>query len=238
MVILGTVLFLIGFIVAMTGGIWTLVLAFQDHIGWGFACLFIPFAALVFSIKKWNRRSVRRSFLLSMSGFISSLIGSVIWVTSMGVLFASSLKSSGSFKNGTFTYIPSPIPSESSEEISLSPLPSPTPSESSAEIPLSPLPSPTPSESSAEIPLSSLPSPANQSHPSFRKAVNNAMKAAQLTQTAKTKEQWATVTTVWQEAIQLMNAIPADSPNYGVAQQKVQEYQKNLAYSKKNAQTP
>jgi hypothetical protein len=65
----------------------------------------------------------------------------------------------------------------------------------------------------------------------FYNAVNKATSAAELTQTAKTKAQWNTVATNWQQAIALMKAIPKANPNHKVAQQKVVEYQKNLNYA-------
>jgi hypothetical protein len=58
----------------------------------------------------------------------------------------------------------------------------------------------------------------------FREGVNKAISAANFTQSAKS-----------QEAITLMNAVPSNSPNYAVAQQKIVEYQRNLSYAKKNA---
>jgi len=66
--LLGIALFAIGFLLAIIGGFGTLILAFMDHWGWGLACLFIPFAGLVFIIMKWSNQSVRRSFFLQLTG--------------------------------------------------------------------------------------------------------------------------------------------------------------------------
>ncbi|MGD2182815.1 peptidylprolyl isomerase [Lusitaniella coriacea] len=66
----------------------------------------------------------------------------------------------------------------------------------------------------------------------FREAVNNAMRAAELTQTAKSPEDWNTVATHWQKAIAFMGAVPSNNSNYEVAREKVDEYQKNLSYAK------
>ncbi|MBE9179904.1 hypothetical protein IQ268_15135 [Oculatella sp. LEGE 06141] len=66
----------------------------------------------------------------------------------------------------------------------------------------------------------------------FRWAVNRAMSAAELTQTADSDEEWLTITTWWREAIDLMQNVPASSPNYSVAQSKVVEYERNLAYAR------
>jgi hypothetical protein len=62
----------------------------------------------------------------------------------------------------------------------------------------------------------------------FREAVNKATIAAQLTQSAKSKQDWNLVAGQWGEAIALMEAVPASSPNYALDQKKAGEYQSNL----------
>ncbi len=69
---------------------------------------------------------------------------------------------------------------------------------------------------------------------SFREAVNKAIKAANLTQLAKSPDEWKTVANEWQRAIALMKNVPSSSQNYPIAQQKIIEYQKNLNYAQKN----
>ncbi|MDZ8066578.1 MAG: hypothetical protein RMY64_13320 [Nostoc sp. DedQUE08] len=69
----------------------------------------------------------------------------------------------------------------------------------------------------------------------FREAVNQAINAAKLTQSAKSPDEWKTVVSHWKGAIALMKNVPSSSPNYVVAQQKIIEYQKNLNYADKNA---
>lgn len=96
--------------------------------------------------------------------------------------------------------------------------------------------SPTPVAQKASAPATKAsPTPVAQkaSAPAiaFYNAVNKATSAAELTQTAKTKAQWNTVTTNWQQAIALMKAVPKANANHKVAQQKVVEYQKNLNYA-------
>jgi hypothetical protein len=65
----------------------------------------------------------------------------------------------------------------------------------------------------------------------FRWAVNRAMSAAELTQTADSRNEWSMVSAWWQEAIDLMGSVPQSHPKYQLAQQKVGEYQQNLAYA-------
>ncbi|HIK28159.1 MAG: hypothetical protein N3E45_01985 [Oscillatoriaceae bacterium SKW80] len=71
----------------------------------------------------------------------------------------------------------------------------------------------------------------------WRDAVNKAMNAAMLTQSAKSSEEWEKVAKEWQAAIDLMKKVPQSSPNYEQAQQKIVEYQRNLEYAQRNATT-
>jgi hypothetical protein len=65
----------------------------------------------------------------------------------------------------------------------------------------------------------------------FRWAVNRAMSAAELTQTAQSAKEWQQVANWWQEAIKLMQAVPSSDDNHAVALAKITEYQTNLAYA-------
>ena len=103
---------------------------------------------------------------------------------------------------------------------------SPTPVAQKASAPAAKA-SPTPVAQKASAPAAKASAPAT----AFYNAVNKATSAAELTQAAKTKAQWNTVATNWQQAIALMKAVPKANPNHKVAQQKVAEYQKNLNYA-------
>lgn len=70
---------------------------------------------------------------------------------------------------------------------------------------------------------------------SFGDAVNAAVEAAEVTQTAQTPEEWSQVMDLWDKSIELMKAVPEASENYQTAQQKAVEYQENLEYAKQNA---
>lgn len=65
----------------------------------------------------------------------------------------------------------------------------------------------------------------------FRWGVNRAMSAAELTQTARSVQEWKQVSDWWQEAIELMQAVPKADENYSTATAKVDEYKTNLAYA-------
>ena len=92
--------------------------------------------------------------------------------------------------------------------------------------------SPATTESPAAV---AAPANAPTSEVPFYDAVKNAQEAANLTQTAKTKEEWQKVATLWQNAIALMKAVPEGESNYKVAQEKVGEYEGYLQYAQKNA---
>lgn len=101
------------------------------------------------------------------------------------------------------------------------------------------------SKSSTQIPSKPVlvtPSPVTSESPTvllqtdrFREAVRKAINAANLTQSAKSPDEWKTVVSQWQAAIALMKTVESSSPNYLVAQQKIKEYQKNINYAEKNA---
>lgn len=66
----------------------------------------------------------------------------------------------------------------------------------------------------------------------FRQGVEEATSASFFVQTAKTKDEWSYITTLWNNAITNMKALPANHPKYKIAQEKIVEYQKNLDYAK------
>lgn len=70
---------------------------------------------------------------------------------------------------------------------------------------------------------------------SFRNAVNIAINASKLAQSAETEEEWNLVASQWQEAVTMMKKVPPESANYELAQKKAIEYQKNLAYAQESA---
>ncbi|BAY14771.1 hypothetical protein NIES21_05290 [Anabaenopsis circularis NIES-21] len=85
------------------------------------------------------------------------------------------------------------------------------------------------------VPVNSkLPTVSPQSD-NFRGAVNQAISAANLTQSAKSQTEWQNIVKQWEAAISMMQSVPLSSPNYEIAQQKIIEYQRNLSYAQKNA---
>ncbi len=80
------------------------------------------------------------------------------------------------------------------------------------------------------------PQPKNPSvkHPEiyFQQGLNEANTAAFLTQTSKSKDEWEFVASQWEKAIENMKAVSTSDVNYGKAQQRVIQYQKNLDYAR------
>ncbi|GAB4301978.1 MAG: hypothetical protein Fur0025_42510 [Oscillatoriaceae cyanobacterium] len=73
----------------------------------------------------------------------------------------------------------------------------------------------------------------------FGDAVKLAQEAALLVQSAgktQTAADWNKAASKWQEAIDLMKAVPEGDANYQTAQQKVTEYDKNQKYAQQNAE--
>lgn len=69
----------------------------------------------------------------------------------------------------------------------------------------------------------------------FREAVNKAISASKLVQSAKTEADWNEAASQWQEAIDLMHTVPQSHPNHQLAQKKAVEYEKNLKYAQDSA---
>lgn len=65
--------------------------------------------------------------------------------------------------------------------------------------------------------------------PPLAEAFDAASTAAQLAQSASTADEWSAVATAWSEAIQALQAVPTDSPEWLFAQRKTQEYLENQA---------
>jgi len=69
----------------------------------------------------------------------------------------------------------------------------------------------------------------------FSQAVNSATTAAELTQEAKSREEWKNVAQLWREAIESLSRIDEEAEVYDLAQEKISTYQVNLEYAQTNA---
>ncbi|MEG4804020.1 hypothetical protein QUB63_07000 [Microcoleus sp. ARI1-B5] len=69
----------------------------------------------------------------------------------------------------------------------------------------------------------------------FAESVNFATQAANLAQSANSKQEWDEVAALWVQAVAWMQAVPPGSPRRAFAEKKVIEYMKNLVYSQQQA---
>jgi tetratricopeptide (TPR) repeat protein len=133
----------LGLLLATVGYIWGLVQAFQEEVVWGLLYWFIPFAALIFYIKKWSNKKIRKTFLIQLAALPMFLLGGIITVVSYGAEFAK-LAQSGTtnVEQGSSEQSPSSFPSNFSTSSSPTPEQSPS-SESSPQLSPAPISEPT-----------------------------------------------------------------------------------------------
>lgn len=69
----------------------------------------------------------------------------------------------------------------------------------------------------------------------YQRAINRASSAVAIGQTAQSQDDWKLAVGRWQQAIALLQKVPQENPNYSAAQQKIKEYQQNLAATQQHA---
>ena len=83
------------------------------------------------------------------------------------------------------------------------------------------------------------PAPASKASPdAFQAAIERAASASSIGQSAQSRDDWRLVANRWQQAIAMLRAIPVSSPERAEAQQKIIQYQRNLAYAQRQANLP
>ncbi|MEP0946858.1 MULTISPECIES: retropepsin-like aspartic protease family protein [Cyanophyceae] len=85
------------------------------------------------------------------------------------------------------------------------------------------------------IAAESAPVPPAPTPDSFREAVNRATSAVAIGQSAQSKADWQLAASRWQQAINLMEQVPSNSPNHAQAQTKAQEYKQHLTAAQRRA---
>lgn len=99
-------------------------------------------------------------------------------------------------------------------------------------------PAATSTPETAETTPQAAPEQAAPEYDPYPDAVNRASAAFTLSQSAQSQDDWRLVSNRWQQAIELMTAVPASSPNHATAQEKLTEYRRNLSYAREQAATP
>ncbi|MGF1499577.1 MAG: TIGR02281 family clan AA aspartic protease [Elainellaceae cyanobacterium] len=95
-----------------------------------------------------------------------------------------------------------------------------------------------PPPSSPTAPAAPAAPPATGAADPYADAINRASLAFDLSQSAQSRDDWRLAASRWQQAIQLMEAVPESSPNHGAVPPKVAEYRRNLEYAKQQAALP
>lgn len=70
---IGIGLLILGLLANSVCGIWIIIIAFQRHIGWGLAVLFVPIASLVYVCMDWNRAA--KPFLINLVAVVMMVSG-------------------------------------------------------------------------------------------------------------------------------------------------------------------
>ena len=83
MEMVGMIIFIIGAIISVIGGIWFLVAAFRQTIWWGLGCIFIPFVWLIFLILHWG--DAKKPFFVSLLGGVIIAVAAILMPESIPV---------------------------------------------------------------------------------------------------------------------------------------------------------
>lgn len=76
---------------------------------------------------------------------------------------------------------------------------------------------------------------AQKPNASYQQALVKAESATSISQSATSQEDWGIVSRKWQQAIELLKAVPASDPNYKNAKVKLVEYQQQFNYARNKA---
>lgn len=115
-----------------------------------------------------------------------------------------------------------------------------TPTSSPELLPLDSPAAPSVQHSPTEIETPPIPTPEPELPPPpdpWQQAISHALQAAALNQRARFRHEWEAVATHWQQAIAFLHRVPRDHVNSDLAQQKIGEYSRNLAYASGNVNT-
>jgi hypothetical protein len=77
---MGAMLMMAGYLVLVVGGLWMVIVAFQESVLWGIGCMVLPFLGLVFLFMYWQQ--AKRPFFLQLAGMALVLVGIVLGGTS------------------------------------------------------------------------------------------------------------------------------------------------------------
>jgi len=149
--VIGIIFFVIGFLLAYIGFILGLIDAFKEDVAWGVVYWLVPLASLVFYLKKWSNKKIRKSFFVMVAGWLmTSLGGGLLQQASSSFQTSTTFGADITSSQNSSEESPSDFPTE------LNVSPSPTPASS---------PGSEPSDFPTELNVS--PSPTQASSPGF-----------------------------------------------------------------------
>lgn len=99
-----------------------------------------------------------------------------------------------------------------------------------------PAPAPSPASPTSANPVAPVSEGAKQD--TLTLAIDRASDAVTLSQAAQSVDDWGLVASKWQQAIALLQSVPSSSADYAAAQQKLANYQANLATAQQKANQP
>jgi hypothetical protein len=76
MATVGVVLWVLGLLAGIVGGLWLVAVAFQESVPWGLGCLFVPLVGVVFAIMHWE--DAAKPFVLALGGGVAMGLGSAL----------------------------------------------------------------------------------------------------------------------------------------------------------------
>lgn len=69
----------------------------------------------------------------------------------------------------------------------------------------------------------------------YKQAIDRASSAFNISQSAQSQDDWRLVANRWRQAIEFLKTVPPSNANHAKAQDKIAEYQRNLAYAEQQA---
>ncbi|MEG5035906.1 tetratricopeptide repeat protein [Microcoleus sp. AT3-D2] len=102
--------FILGLVLSLVGYFWGLVQAFGEETIWGVLYLLVPLASVVFYIKNWSNKKIRKTFLIQCAGLLMFVLGGITSVF-YGKNFVKLSDSGSNVEQGYNEQSPSSFPS-------------------------------------------------------------------------------------------------------------------------------
>ncbi|MEG4306625.1 tetratricopeptide repeat protein [Microcoleus sp. D3_18a_C4] len=103
--------FILGLVLSLVGYFWGLVQAFGEETIWGVLYLLVPLASLVFYIKNWSNKKIRKTFLIQCAGLLMFVLGGITTSVFYGKNFVKVSDSGSNVEQGYNEQSPSSFPS-------------------------------------------------------------------------------------------------------------------------------